>query len=239
METLGNLGHKGSRAKRGPDSYYKGRYYIAFYKQEEDGDESFYAGFNNVVDICKHLGWPVDPQNLNRVHQALYKSLYKSECACTKLIDGVRLKVCLIDMSEERNEDERRENMKKFVKINSTANIEVYPDLGAIDATNVNSPMADRLSAKPNWVYPVMIRQGIHYYPAEIKEWAAVKKLNSKNVLSVSEEVDEIPTEEKEACDKLVAIIEKMKRRPGQPKQEAKKEPKKEHKAEAKQEPEA
>ena len=93
--------------------------------------------------------------------------------------------------------------MKKFVKINSTINIEVYPDLSAIDTTNEKSPMADRLSAKPNWVYPILIRSGIHYYPCEIKIWKSVKALAKKNLLSISEEVDDVPEDEKARCEEM------------------------------------
>lgn len=100
MALATSLGHRDQRAKRGPESYYKGRYYIAFYKVEGD-DEAFYAGFDNVADICRYLGWGVTPSSMNRAHQTLYKCLH-SECGpYTKLIDGVKLKLCLIDMSED------------------------------------------------------------------------------------------------------------------------------------------
>ena len=199
----GKQGHKGSRAKSGKDSYYKGQYYIAFYKEEDD-DETFYAGFNNVVEICKYNKWEVTTTNINLIHQALYKALCEKDEPYTKLIDGIRLKVYLIDMTEEIRENERREKeMKKFVNINSTMNIEVYPDLDAIDTTNPTAAMADRLSAKPNWVYPILIRTGIHYYPAEVKNWKSVKALQRKKILSVSEEVDDVPEDEKALCEEM------------------------------------
>ena len=202
--TKGKTGHKGSRAKTGSDSYYKGKYYISFYKEEPDGDESFYAGFNNVVEICKYNRMPVTTTNINMIHQALYKALNEKDDPSTRLIDGIRLRVYLIDMSDEIKENERREKeMKKFVNINSTMNIEVYPDLDAIDTTNPTAAMADRLSAKPNWVYPVLIKTGIHYYPAEVKTWKSVKALQKKKILSVSEEVDEVPEEEKALCEEM------------------------------------
>lgn len=211
----GNQGHKGSRTKCGRDSYYKGRYYIAFY-QEDDWDETFYAGFNNVTEICKYLKWEVNTLNINKVHQALYKALYERDEHSTYLIDGIRLKVYLIDMIDEIKENERREKeMKKFVKINSTINIEVYPDLNAIDATNEKAPMADRLNAKPNWVFPVLIRTGVHFYPCEIKTWKSVKSLDKKKVLSISEEVDDIPEDEKERCLELSKKIAKILARNG------------------------
>ena len=202
-KTTGKTGHKGPRAKSGSSSYYKGRYYISFYREEDD-DETFYAGFNNVVEICKHNKWDVTKSNINMIHQALFKALYEKEEPYTKLIDGIRLKVYLIDMIDEIKENERREKeMKKFVNINSQINIEVYPDLNAVDTTNPTAAMADRLSAKPNWVYPILIKTGIHFYPAEIKNWKSVKALQKKKVLSVAEEVDEVPEDEREKCEEM------------------------------------
>lgn len=113
--------------------------------------------------------------------------------------------------------------MKRFVKINSTIDIEVYPDLKAIDATNEKAPMADRLNAKPNWVFPVLIRVGVHFYPAEVKGWASVKSLEKRKLLSISEETDEVPPEEKEICEKLEAKVAKIAaREPAKKKQPAK-----------------
>ena len=226
----GNQGHKGSRTKNGATSYYKGRYYISFYKEFDD-DESFYAGFNNVVEICNYLKWEVNTNNINKIHQALYKALYERDEPYTKLINGVRLKVYLIDMIEEIKENERREKfMKKFVKINSTVNIEVYPDLNALDTTNLAAQLADKLSAKPNWVYPILIRTGIHYYPTEIKSWKSVKALAKASKLSISEEVDNVPDDEQEACKKMLEKINKIARRPQPEKVEKKKESKPEPK---------
>lgn len=219
----GNLGNKGSRSKHGARAYYKGRYHIAFY-QETEGDEVFYIGFDNVADICRYLGWGTSPKAMKRAYLALYKCLYGADDPHTKLIDGVKLKPYLIDMSEEIEEDERRQrDMKRFVKINSTINVEVYPDLDAIDTTNEAAPMADRLSAKPNWVFPILIREGIHYYPSAIKEWKSVKSLEKHSKLSVSEEVDSIPDDERAACDKWEAWIKKLNARKSSKKEPAKK----------------
>lgn len=199
----GNQGHRGTRAKNGVESYYKGKYYISFYKDEGD-DESFFAGFNNVIEICKYLKWERTTTNINMIHQALYKALYERDEPYTYLLNGIKLKVYLIDMTEEIKENERREKfMKQFVKINSTINIEVYPDLDAIDTTNPNAAMADRLSVKPNWVYPILIRTGIHFYPCEVKNWKSVRCLEKDKVLSISEEVDDVPEDEKKICTEM------------------------------------
>ena len=229
-------GRKGSRAKSSLNSYYKGRYYISFYKDEGD-DETFYAGFNNVIEICKHNKWEVTTSNINMIHQALYNALNENNEPYTKLIDVFRLKVYLIDMNDEIKENERREKeMKKFVNINSTKNIEVYPDLNALDTTNPNAAMADRLSVKPNWVYPILIRTGVHYYPAEIKNWSSVQELKKNKILSVSEEVDEVPDDEKTICEemrkKMAKILARTKNTSSnnnsKPKPEVKQEPKQE-----------
>ena len=227
-------GHKSPRAKSGSSSYYKGHYYISFYK-EEDGDETFYTGFNNVIEICKYNKMEVNTTNINMIHQALYKALYERDEPYTRLIDGVRLKVYLIDMTDEIKENERREKeMKKFVKINSTINIEVYPDLSAIDTTNMSAAMPDRLSAKPNWVYPILIKTGIHYYPVEIKGWKSVKALERNGKLSISEEVDDVPEAEKAKCEEMRKKMAKVLARTG-----VKKEEKKTAKAEKPEEPKA
>lgn len=202
--------NKEARAKNGAANYYKGRYYISFY-EEDDGDERFYAGFNNVIEICKYLKQEINTVNINKIHQALYKALDDKENSYTRLIDGVRLKVYLIDMIDEIKENERREKeMKKFVKINSTITFEVYPDLCVIDATNEHAPMADRLSVKPNWVHPVKILSGIHYYPSEVKTWKTIQIYNKKQLLSISEEVDEVPADEKARCEELLKTMKKV-----------------------------
>lgn len=222
-------GHKGPRAKSSSDSYYKGRYIIAFYEDEGD-DETFRIAFNNVTEICKYKGLEVNTSNINMIHQALYLALNEKNEPTTKLIDNVRLKVYLIDMIDEIRENERREKeMKKFVNITSTKNLEVYPDLDALDTTNPSSPMADRLSVKPNWVYPIKIKKGVHYYPAEIKNWGSIQELKKLKVLSIAEEVDEVPAEEKAVCEemrkKMAKILARTKTSSNKPSQ-AKPEPK-------------
>lgn len=218
----GNQGNKGQRAKHGFRSYYKGHYHIAFYR-ECDGDETLYRGFDNVAEICRYLGWGTGPKEMKSVYITLYKCLYEGGDPHTKLIDGIRLKPYLIDMSEEIEEDERRErDMKKFVKINSLIDIEVYPDLDAIDTTNPAAPMADRLSAKPNWVYPVLIKKGIHFYPSEIREWKSVKSLGKLNKLSVAEDVDDISEDDRKECEKILKTISRLKSRKNSQREESK-----------------
>lgn len=208
---ISEQGSKSQRAKHGARAYYKGRYHIAFYKERDDGDESLYMGFDNVAEICRYLGWGTDPKSMKRVYLTLYKCLYGEDTPHTKLIDGVKLRPYLIDMSEEIEEDERREKfMKKFVKISSSITIEVYPDLNAIDTTNKAAAMADKLSSKPNWVFPVLIKSGVHYYPAEVRTWKAVKALEKHQKLTVSEPTDDITPEELEMCQKILKTVERF-----------------------------
>lgn len=226
MESRSRSGHKDPRNKIGEPSYYKGRYHIAFYK-EEGQNEILYAGFDNALEICRYLKASPTPQTLNAIYQSLYRCLFGDERSrYTKLIDGIKLKAYLIDMSEENEEIERRENMKKFIKINSMIDVEVYPDLGAIDATNPNAPMADRLSVKPDWVYPVLIRKGIHSYPSEVAGWKSVKRLAEKNLLSISEGLDEPSEEDKQMCEEMSVKMKRVASRQSAKKETKKEEPK-------------
>lgn len=208
-------GCSANRAKIGKDIYYKGRYYLAFYEDVDRDDERYYTGFNNVIEICKYKNLPVTTTNVNIIYQALYKALKDDkEKHYTTLIDNKLLSVHLIDMIDEIRENERREkDMKKFIKIHSDIAIEVYPDLSATETTHVDAHVPDRFSAKPNWVYPILIKVGLHYYPTEIKNWKAVKALVKKGHISLSEEVDEVPDDERERCEKLRKEIEKIGRR--------------------------
>jgi len=208
-------GCSANRAKIGKEIYYKGRYYLAFYEDVENNDERYYIGFNNVTEICKYKKLEVTTTNVNIIYQALYKALKEGkEKHYTTLIDNKLLSVHLIDMIDEIRENERREKeMKKFIQIHSEITIEVYPDLSATETTNVDAHVPDRFAAKPNWVYPILIEKGLHYYPTEIKNWKAVKALQKKKLISVSEEVDDVPEREKEKCEKLRKQMEKILRR--------------------------
>lgn len=208
-------GCSGNRSKIGKEIYYKGRYYLAFYEDVDNGDkkdERYYAGFNNAIEICKYKKLPVTTTNVNMVYQALYKALKDGKKKhYTTLIDNKFLSVHLIDMIDEIRANERREKeMKKFIQVHSELTIEVYPDLSATETTNVDAHVPDRFAAKPNWVYPVLIEKGLHYYPTEIKNWKAVKTLAKKKLISISEEVDEVPDNEKEKCERLRKQMEKI-----------------------------
>ena len=106
--------------------------------------------------------------------------------------------------------------MKKFIKIQSSINITVDAGLTCINMTNADARVAERLKVQPTWVGTrINITEGAHYYPAIIKTWDSVKSLAKRNILSIGEECDEYPEQEKvEAmCQKLDAVFKSTKER--------------------------
>ena len=88
--------------------------------------------------------------------------------------------------------------MSKFIRIQSTKNIEVTEGLQSIDMTNRDAHVPDRFRVASAWVQTrVLIREGAGYYPAIIKDWGSVKALQKDGVLTLGEETDE--------CDDPVA----------------------------------
>lgn len=82
--------------------------------------------------------------------------------------------------------------MKKFVKMQSTMNIQVTSGLQSIDMSNKDAHVADRLNVKSAWVgTKVLIKQGTGFYPSEIKAWNSVKMLADKNIITIGSETDE------------------------------------------------
>lgn len=90
--------------------------------------------------------------------------------------------------------------MKKYVRITSEIDIMVSAGLQSINMSNKDAHVADRLNVKSAWVGTrILITKGTGYYPSEIKEWDSVKALAKDKLLSLSDEVDEIPGSEDEA----------------------------------------
>lgn len=78
--------------------------------------------------------------------------------------------------------------MAKQVRIQSTITITVTPGLHHKDVTNKDAHIPDRLKVSPLWPKAtVMIRQGAHYYPAEIVEWPTVKALEKDGILTIGQ----------------------------------------------------
>lgn len=106
--------------------------------------------------------------------------------------------------------------MKKFVKIQSSINITVDAGLTCINMTNADARVAERLKVQPTWVGTrINIEVGAHYYPAIIKTWDSVKSLAKRSILTIGEECDECPEQEKvEAmCKKLDNVFKDTKDR--------------------------
>lgn len=100
--------------------------------------------------------------------------------------------------------------MKKFVRIQSEVDITVSAGLQSINMSNKDAHVADRLNVKSAWVGTrTLIRKGTGYYPAEIATWDAVKALAKDQLLTIGEEVDEIPGSEEEKA-KVVKQKEKI-----------------------------
>lgn len=95
--------------------------------------------------------------------------------------------------------------MAKLVQIQSSVTIRVTTGLQNKDVTNPDAHVPDRLKVNPLWPkHMVLIKQGVGFYPVEIKEWASVKKLAEDNIITIGQEVDRAP-DEKEANDVAIA----------------------------------
>lgn len=88
--------------------------------------------------------------------------------------------------------------MKKFIKVSSSVNITVNAGLKSINMSNADAHVMDRLNVKPAWVGTnIDIKQGVGYYPSEIKNWNSVKVLVDRGVITIGEETDTCPDQEK------------------------------------------
>lgn len=187
--------------------YYKKRYAISFYRDVplSEGGEQFVACFDNVAQICKARGDAPTPESLSLVKIELCRAL-KRMPPTTRMLDGTAMKVYLIDMlvddmREEELERERREKCmakKRFVRISSSMNIEVYANLEAIEIlAPAGSNKGDLLNAKSGWAkIRVLITANTAWYPSEILEWEAVKMLAAKEIINVGEQADTISNPE-------------------------------------------
>ena len=81
--------------------------------------------------------------------------------------------------------------MAKMVKIHSTVTINVTTGLQNKDVTNPDAHVPDRLKISAEWPrHTVLIREGQHLYPVEIKAWNTVKALAEDKILTIGEEVE-------------------------------------------------
>lgn len=93
---------------------------------------------------------------------------------------------------------------KKFVTIQSSIDIAVTAGLQALDVTNKDAHVPDRLKVQALWPrLSVMIYKGVGKYPAEIAEWESVKALAENKILTIGAISDEASEKETEVANKL------------------------------------
>lgn len=83
---------------------------------------------------------------------------------------------------------------QKYLKIQSNLDVNVTGGLDALDMTDVNSNIGDKLKVQALWPKTVvLIKKGVSYYPAEIKEWKTVQSLEKHGTFTISGEVIGLP----------------------------------------------
>ena len=104
--------------------------------------------------------------------------------------------------------------MKKYVKIQSSININVTSGLYNLDVTNPDAHIPDRLKVKPVWPkITCMIYQGVGWYPSEIVKWNTVKNLVKDKVITIGEYSDDCSDEKViESKNKITSGLEELKK---------------------------
>ena len=98
--------------------------------------------------------------------------------------------------------------MKKFIRIQSDRNINVNAGLRNINMSNADAHVANRLNIAQAWTGTrVLIKKDVAYYPAVLKEWPAVKKLEELHIISFGEETDTVPAEYEAYANELVSKL--------------------------------
>jgi len=98
--------------------------------------------------------------------------------------------------------------MAKFILIQSQKTIAVTQDLDSVDVTKMElRGIKDNIKrVLPNWVgTSILILQGQHQYPAEIKDWKTVKALEQGGILTLGREIDE-----KDASDEAKTMADNL-----------------------------
>lgn len=117
----------------------------------------------------------------------------------------------LIEYVERRKKGEKK--MKKYVKIQSSKNIQVTGGLSFLDMTDPKQAVPNKLKVQPLWSKEkIKLKVGSAWYPSYITEWATVKSLNKDGVITIGEFVDNlpdnVPAEEK---DEVIQHEQKLK----------------------------
>ena len=96
---------------------------------------------------------------------------------------------------------------KRFVKISSTMDIEVYGNLASSSFVS-ESASGKTLNTSAIWPYlSVKFHVGQGWYPSMILDWKAVKALDEKEILTIGEQKDTIDNVE------MLAKAEKMEKK--------------------------
>jgi hypothetical protein len=113
--------------------------------------------------------------------------------------------------------------MKKYVKIQSSINVQVTGGLDGIDVTDKNSNVSNKLKVQPLWTKErVVIKAGVGWYPAKVTNWASTKSLEKHKIITIGEYAESLPNDvseaDKSALDELeknlkIAELEKEKKR--------------------------
>lgn len=91
------------------------------------------------------------------------------------------------------------ENKEKFIQIQSKMNIGVTPGLDALDISEKDAHIPDRLKVQALWPkLTVNIKDGVGIYPEMIKNWNSVKKLAEKQIITIGKVVEEQDANEDE-----------------------------------------
>lgn len=185
--------------------FYKGRYIISFYDKT---GEKFLYNFDNVNDILRFIGMEVTKENYSATMKKIYNATQKDPP--TTNILGSLMTVYIVDIKDDDEiyNEERYSKMAKYVRIQSTMNITVTPGLQALDCTNEDAHIPDRLKVAARWTKAtVKIKKGVDLYPSKIAEWETVKALAKKNVLTIGEYTNEGSKENEEVSKKLEQAI--------------------------------
>lgn len=98
----------------------------------------------------------------------------------------------LIEYVEKRRKGESK--MKKYVKIQSSKNIQVTGGLSFLDLTDPKQAIPNKLKIQPLWSKEkIKLKMGSAWYPSYITEWSTVKSLNKDGVITIGEFADTLP----------------------------------------------
>ena len=84
----------------GEAKYYKGRYLINFYDED---DEWEVRSFNNIKEICAYKKLEINLKNYTLIKVELYRAL-KRPTHKTRRLDGTLMHVHLIDLIDDEDE---------------------------------------------------------------------------------------------------------------------------------------